>query len=553
MKNLKRILTCLFIALIFISNYAFAVELSDVIGKTPETEEYRKWVLLSDEEKGNSFMPQQFEVYRAEETSTNPIYITMNVGNALLSRFSLKDLIPENMTIKSQKSSQLCWAFAASADMESTLALKNYYDGKQAKVYDFSEKHMGLGTTRVLKDGEINRYGSDKSPEDASNYMIARSYVISQLGPVSENDMPFDDQYDLVSLSELTSKKVIGKIKDYVVFPNYDVSTDLEAAKEVIKNHIKAYGGVESAIYGASPNDTTFYNNSTGALYCNDNTNYKSNHAILLIGWDDDYSKDNFIDSCKPQNNGAWIAKNSWGTELELDYDEAKSIFFSQCSQAERSAYGWSSPSDISDNDIETVLTHSNYRLVPSERKGYLKYGDNGYIYISYEDVLVYKMMSAIENAIDSLDNDYVYHYDYNPYGSAMTVYSDSPEVVIANKYTKKSNEDEYVTEVAMNTIETLECEVYINPDSSELNFSKLSKVQLQAGENEKIEAGYHTLEFAEPVKINGSDFAIVIKAKGFQDGNVSIPIETPIENSNYSNIEVEKGKCFWTIPDLLS
>ena len=37
-----------------------------------------------------------------------------------------------------------------------------------------------------------------------------------------------------------------------------------------------------------------------------------SNHAVTVIGWDDDYSKGNFIN--EPLNNGAWLVKNSWGT-----------------------------------------------------------------------------------------------------------------------------------------------------------------------------------------------------------------------------------------------
>lgn len=37
------------------------------------------------------------------------------------------------------------------------------------------------------------------------------------------------------------------------------------------------------------------------------------NHAVSIIGWDDNYSKDNF--STKPTNNGAWIIRNSYGKQ----------------------------------------------------------------------------------------------------------------------------------------------------------------------------------------------------------------------------------------------
>lgn len=39
-------------------------------------------------------------------------------------------------------------------------------------------------------------------------------------------------------------------------------------------------------------------------------------HAVMIVGWDDDYSKDNFATTTKPSNNGAWLIRNSWGDYL---------------------------------------------------------------------------------------------------------------------------------------------------------------------------------------------------------------------------------------------
>ena len=36
-------------------------------------------------------------------------------------------------------------------------------------------------------------------------------------------------------------------------------------------------------------------------------------HAYTIVGWDDNYSKDNFISTQQPEGNGAWLVKNSWG------------------------------------------------------------------------------------------------------------------------------------------------------------------------------------------------------------------------------------------------
>jgi C1A family cysteine protease len=43
-----------------------------------------------------------------------------------------------------------------------------------------------------------------------------------------------------------------------------------------------------------------------------DNQNTTTNHATLIIGWDDDYSRDNF-GIAKPTKNGAWLCRNTRG------------------------------------------------------------------------------------------------------------------------------------------------------------------------------------------------------------------------------------------------
>ena len=49
------------------------------------------------------------------------------------------------------------------------------------------------------------------------------------------------------------------------------------------------------------------------------------NHAITLIGWDDNYSRENFNSASNVTSNGAWIARNSWGD----DWGEAGYFYIS--------------------------------------------------------------------------------------------------------------------------------------------------------------------------------------------------------------------------------
>ena len=41
------------------------------------------------------------------------------------------------------------------------------------------------------------------------------------------------------------------------------------------------------------------------------------NHAVTVVGWDDAYSKENFLEGKQPPADGAWLVKNSWGAGSE--------------------------------------------------------------------------------------------------------------------------------------------------------------------------------------------------------------------------------------------
>ena len=45
----------------------------------------------------------------------------------------------------------------------------------------------------------------------------------------------------------------------------------------------------------------------------------KSNHAVTVVGWDDTFSAENWPEGHRPPADGAWIAKNSWGTDWGTD------------------------------------------------------------------------------------------------------------------------------------------------------------------------------------------------------------------------------------------
>lgn len=192
--------------------------------------------------------------------------------------------------IRNQLKLGICWSFAGNAALESFLKKNNMGD------YDFSEEHMRWWA----KDGSFNWKIGDS---EGSTNETSMGYFTSWQGPKLEADIPYNGNQTTEEGAKKPGNFDTAKNSEYRVLDVVNVATD----KTSVKNAILNYGAITSGYY----DDAKYMNNDSTAFYCDEALG--QTHAIAIVGWDDNYSKDNFTGKAKPKNNGAWLIKNSWG------------------------------------------------------------------------------------------------------------------------------------------------------------------------------------------------------------------------------------------------
>lgn len=280
--------------------------------------------------------------------------------------------------VKNQQDSGNCWAFAALASLE-TCVLK-----ASNKTFNFSVENM----KNLIE--MYSAYGWKMETNEGGYNGMPMGYLASWLGPVNATLDPFDDKG---TLSPLLDSEM--HIQNIYVLPARTSYIDNDAIKEAILK----YGGLYASYYHSAG----YLNSKTNAYY--DPYTGNGNHAITVVGWDDNYSKNNFYTA--PAGDGAFIVKNSWGSS----------------------------------------------------------WGDNGYFYISYYDRVLFAV-NKDNQAFTYILNDtvrYTKNYQYDVAGMTDYLITGKKTVWYKNIYNATGNEAIAAVSTFFNTTVDYEISIYVN------------------------------------------------------------------------------------------
>lgn len=182
-------------------------------------------------------------------------------------------------TVRDQGSLGTCWALTAAEEVESAL---------------LPQTHLVLSADHISLQN-----GFDIEQDEGGDYSMIMSYMADFKGPVTEEEDPYGDGR---SPQGLKAAVHVGEMR---------LLEGMSADR--IRHMIYRFGAVQTSLSmdrtRTDRSRSFYYNEETCSYY--DPVTEPLNHDVLVLGWDDTYSKNNFRK--QPAHDGAWICQNSWG------------------------------------------------------------------------------------------------------------------------------------------------------------------------------------------------------------------------------------------------
>lgn len=421
-----------------------------------------------------------------------------------------------------------CRSFASIAALESHIKVKENIE------FDLSENNMENRNGFVFKDNNSKVLEVREGRNRESDF----GYLLSDKGPILESQDPyipmtnkfnpagylseenkeklenanknFKSRYTVIKESKNPVKKIpIRRVHGFEFLKSIDTSNIVapdDIAMKQIKEAIMENGAVVCDMYMKHDGKKTFpysnqstFNPKTAAYYTSEGD--IPNHAVAIVGWDDNFKKEKFCEGNRPDIDGAWIVK------------DAQTDFF----------------------------------------------GDSGYFYVSFKSKGMIKEPYVFTDVRKIDEFKGMYFYDELPFTGYLKSDSFSEnfggegKTVLFNRY--NINENNHVLDSVgfFTTKPNAKYEVYIIKDFDKLRDDASSMDEDEF--NKSIEencvlsgmmntAGYHTLELKDKLSlVKGNDFALGIYVKNSDEEDPDHKWDMVVETDAPQGVGIQHGK----------
>lgn len=397
-------------------------------------------------------------------------------SNNLPEKFDLRDS-GKMSPVRNQTGYGTCWVHSAVASAETSII-----DSKPD--IDLSEFHTAY---YVYSGGEQVTLPVD-SLESLLNHG-GTSYAVTNLwsqwiGTVFEKRLRYGNEafFENADNVEMLKNKSDYHLKNVYTFDYDKERTNFDEVNSLVKQFVRNGQAV----------DVSFYSNQDicySTEYYSTNSKKKAkfaNHSVVIAGWDDNYPAKNF--RIKPEHNGAWLVKNSWGED----------------------------------------------------------FGDNGYMWISYDD------MSLCEFAVYELEDsaNYTYNYHHDTFVALQSLSADDSDVnngsYMANVFHNDNGRTQIEAIATYINIPDTDYEITVYTNLTDIS-NPISGTPSTVTKGHQELTGYFTLPLDDYAFVGEDEnFSVVVKLYS-ENSPFVIPIETSLNVTDDETGEIASLGSFTT------
>lgn len=407
--------------------------------------------------------------------------------------------------VKFQNPWGTCWGFAACAAAETSIL------SEMGKTYnetglDLSEHQLAYFARTPLKDGSSQdgegSYMLDETEPvyNSGGWMYTATSVFSSgIGVVSEGLVPYrgkkgviysqfgllvsysadddwtvDEDYRFLQQYELEESNILpepamkkyNELKTEYEYLGYNELGTNAIKNELMQGRAVSIGFCADQSQPGQSGDKTKYISDKWCHYTYDNG--VVNHAVTIVGWDDTIKAADFKEGFRPEGDGAWIVKNSWGAQT-------------------------------------SAFPNTFYWGMENEKGEH-----TGYFYLSYYDHSISSPESFDFDVKESNEAYIIDQYDYMPSDGMPNDVLSENEIRTANIF--EAEYDELVRAISVETAhqyEDVHCEIYLLGDG----FADPTDGEKVAEFDEHyVYAGYHRINLAEQIEVlKGKKYSVVV------------------------------------------